>query len=109
MTLLGQKGGNHSLDEDGSSHEGTHHTKSMEAEPKFLMFVPIYAQVLLHLTTEHTCWRGERNSSEHLAGPGAPEAMEGKGHRRPSSASSQPQPNCSPPGQGTEGPCMEQM
>ena len=60
------------MEEGARSYEGTHRTKRMVIKSTVLFFVPEEAQVLLHLVTEHTCWRGESNSSERLAGPGAP-------------------------------------
>ena len=72
MVSLGQKGGNHSLEEGARSYEGTHRTKRMVIKSTVLFFVPEEAEVLLHLVTEHTCWRGESNSSERPVGPGAP-------------------------------------
>ena len=59
MISLGQKDGNHWLEEAGRSHEGTHRTKLMEIESTELFFVPKDARVLIHSATEHACWRGE--------------------------------------------------
>ena len=44
----------------------------MEVDPLHHVFVPNYTKVNVHSATEHACWRGESNSSERLAGPGAP-------------------------------------
>ena len=72
MVLLMPKGGNHWLEEAGRSLKGTHHTKCMETHPIHLISLAEDRWVVIHSATEHTCWRGESNSSERLAGPGAP-------------------------------------
>ena len=72
MLLLGQNGGNHWLEEGVRNRVGTHRTKSMEVESTVLYSVPKDARILIHSATQHTCWKGENNSSERLAGPGVP-------------------------------------
>ena len=72
MVLLMKKGGNHWLEEAGRSLKGTHHTKCMETHPIHLISLAEDRWVVIHSATEYACWRGESNSSEHLAGPGAP-------------------------------------
>ena len=70
--ILGQKGSNGCLEEGVRSHVGTHRTKLVEIESTILCFAPKSARILNHMAAEHACWRGESNSSERLAGPGAP-------------------------------------
>lgn len=75
MISLGQKDGNHWLEEAGRSHEGTHRTKLMEIESTELFFVPKDARVLIHSATEHACWRGESNSSERTLPGQVPQGL----------------------------------
>lgn len=70
--LLGQKGRNHCLEEDGKSPRGTHRTECMDTDPKVHMFGPTDAWVNIYLSTQHACWRGESKCSEQLAEPGVP-------------------------------------